>query len=111
MIKKIHQHKKYLALGLITAFIFGVGVLSPNISYAIGGFSLSAMVTGIFKIIAYIFNFIAGMFFATSAWLVKYTLVDLNMSVADPSINAVADVGWRVARDIANLGFVLVTVI
>ncbi|RJQ30118.1 hypothetical protein C4565_00935 [Candidatus Parcubacteria bacterium] len=107
----LKQHRKHIILGIVLGFVFAAGVLTPNVSHALFGISLSGVVTGVFKLIAYIFNFIAGIFFAIGAWLVKFTLVDLNMYVADPAANPIADIGWRVSRDIANLGFVLLTVI
>ncbi len=106
----LQKNKKHIYLGLLLGFVFAVGALTPNVSNAIFGFSLSGIVTGIFKLIAYVFNFIAGIFFAIAAAFVSFAL-DLNMTVADPQINVIADIGWRISRDIANLGFVLLTVI
>lgn len=108
--KLLQQHKKHITLGLIVGFIFAAGVFSPNITNAMFGITLSSIVTFIFKAIAYIFNFIAGIFFAIATSFVSFTL-SLNMDVADPSMNTIAYVGWKICRDIANLGFVLLTVV
>lgn len=106
----LQKNKKHIYLGLLLGFVFAIGALTPNVSNAIFGFSLSGIVTGVFKLIAYVFNFVAGIFFAIAAAFVSFAL-DLNMTVADPKINTIADIGWRISRDIANLGFVLLTVI
>ena len=106
----LQKNKKHIYLGLLLGFVFAVGALTPNVSNAIFGFSLSGIVTGVFKLIAYVFNFVAGIFFAFAAMLVSFAL-QLNETVANPGVNTIADIGWRISRDIANLGFVLLTVI
>jgi len=106
----LQKNKKHIILGLILGFVFAAGMFTPSASHAMFGISLSGIVTGIFKLIAYVFNFIAGIFFAVAAAFVSFAL-QLNMDVADPTLNTIADIGWRISRDIANLGFVLLTVI
>jgi|GEM_PF-1928975 len=106
----LQQNKKNIYLGLVLGFVFAVGALTPNVSNAMLGISFSGIVTSIFKIIFYIFNFIGGIFFALAAGLVSFAL-QINMTVANPVENTAADIGWRISRDIANLGFVLLTVI
>ncbi|MFA5870517.1 MAG: hypothetical protein WC842_01340 [Candidatus Paceibacterota bacterium] len=106
----LQQHKKQIILGLILGFVFAAGIFTPSVSNAMLGISMSSIITFVFKAAAYIFNFIFGIFFVIAAWLVSFTL-QLNETVADKNFNTIADVGWRICRDVANLGFVLLTVI
>jgi hypothetical protein len=106
----LQQRKKQIILGLVLGFVFAAGVFTPSVSNAMFGISMSSIITFVFKAAAYIFNFIFGIFFVIAAWLVNFTL-QLNETVADKNFNTIADVGWRICRDVANLGFVLLTVI
>jgi len=62
-----------------------------------------------FRIIAYIFNFLGGILFTLGGMLTNLML-DLNLNVLNDS-NSLVHVGWRIVRDIANLGFVLVIIV
>ena len=88
--------------------------LMPNVAHAAcfsigGGFNMTDCVGGLFRIIAFFFNFLGGILFVLGGLLVNLML-DLNLSVLDDS-NTLVHVGWRIVRDIANLGFVLVIII
>ncbi|MBI4034246.1 MAG: hypothetical protein HY378_01720 [Candidatus Brennerbacteria bacterium] len=63
----------------------------------------------ILRLIAFFFNFIGGVLFALAGMLVNLML-SLNLTVLDDS-NTLVHVGWRLVRDIANLGFVLVIIV
>ncbi|MFA6407556.1 MAG: hypothetical protein WCV80_02520 [Candidatus Paceibacterota bacterium] len=108
---KLHNKKTFFAITLLTLLIFGV---SPLFAHAGSGFmglpTISEAVTGGFKIIAYIFNFIGGLAFTFANYLVKFALYDLNFKIMDVQ-NSIVHVGWAIARDVANLGFVLTIVI
>lgn len=91
--------------------ILFIGLAMPSISYAgLFDFSLSTFVIGIFKMVAYIFNWLFGLLFMLGAWLVD-VMMKLNSTVLDPSKNTIVGVGWPIARDIANLGLVIVMII
>lgn len=111
--KNIWKYKKNIFLVLAVLFVFSTGFLFPHTAAA--GFldilSPSTLIVLLFKGIAYIVNFIGGLFFAFAAALVKFAFYDLNLKVTDLGVNKIVDVGWRICRDIANLGFVLTTVI
>jgi len=106
----LRRHKKQIILGFALGFVFAIGVLTPSVSNAMVGISMSSIISFIFKAVAYVFNFIFGIFFVIAAWLVSFTL-QLNETVADKNVNMIADIGWKISRDVANLGFVLLTVI
>lgn len=99
--------------GVLLTIALGLVVFSlPSVSHA--GFldvlSPSGLITGAFKIIAYIFNFIFGLLFMLAAWMVEI-MMKMNSTVLDPTKNTIVGVGWPIARDIANLGFVIVMII
>lgn len=88
-----------------------IGLAAPHFAHA--GFmdsALSDVVTWTVKFIAYIFNFIGSLLFGFAGSLVEFML-KLNLSVTDMAKNSLVDVGWRITRDIANLGFVLAMII
>lgn len=68
-----------------------------------------AVLAKFFYFFAYIFSFIGSLFFALGAFLTKVGL-SLNFELLAPN-NQLLFTGWRIVRDIANLGFVLVIII
>lgn len=104
---KFRNKKLLLALGIIAL----TGLIVPHFAHA--GFmdsALSDVVTWTVKFIAYIFNFIGSLLFGFAGSLVEFTL-KLNLSVTDMAKNSLVNVGWKITRDIANLGFVLAMII
>jgi len=108
LLKKINF--KPLSLTVIALFVFWIIV--PEITNA-GLFdvipSVSDLVAGLFRAITYIFNFI-GVTLFTLAGLLVNLMLGLNIGVLDQS-NSLVHIGWRIVRDIANLGFVLVIIV
>ncbi len=102
----------YLFLGLVLAG--GVALLAPHFAHA-GFFTDTTVNIGVtlFQVVAYIMNAFVGFFLMLAGMLVNLTM-QINLTVLDlgssgaPSIVAI---GWRVSRDIANLGFVLAMVV
>ena len=106
-ITKLFNNKPLLGLALL--LLTGL-FLVPEVTQA--GFAdglLTDFVTGASRLIFFIFNFIGGILFVLGGLLVNLML-DLNLTVLDDS-NTLVHVGWRIVRDIANLGFVLVIII
>jgi len=100
----------------LTALIFA-GLVIPHFAHA--GFmdqALSDVVSWSVKFFLYIGNFIGSILFSFAGSLVEFML-KLNLSViaTDPvtgkMINSLVDIGWRITRDIANLGFVLTMIV
>jgi len=60
----------------------------------------------IFQLIGVFFNFVFGMFLILAGWLVDVTTT-FNFKILDANTNNILKVGWLAARDIANLGFVI----
>ncbi|MFA6365020.1 MAG: hypothetical protein WCW78_01330 [Candidatus Paceibacterota bacterium] len=108
---KLPNKKTFFAVTLLALIVFGT---SPLFAHAGSGWmglpTVTDMVTGGFKLVAYIFNFIGGLAFTFANYLVKFALYDLNFKLMDAQ-NAIVHVGWGIARDVANLGFVLTIVI
>lgn len=60
----------------------------------------------IFQVVGVFFNFVFGMFLILAGWLVNVTTT-FNFRILDAGTNNILKVGWLAARDIANLGFVI----
>lgn len=84
--------------------------LVPEVSQAgIGDTLVADFFAFGFRITAFLLNFIGGVLFVLSGFLVNLML-GLNLTVLDDS-NALVHIGWRIVRDIANLGFVLFIIV
>lgn len=69
------------------------------------GFDLSGAVTFLFQFIGVIFNFVFGLFLILAGYLLNVATT-FNFNILSDS-NAILKTGWLAARDIANLGFVI----
>lgn len=70
--------------------------------------SPAGLISGAFRALANIFSFLIGIAYMIASYLVQFMLT-LNYDILS-SNNAVVDVGWRIVRDVANLGFVIVII-
>lgn len=90
------------------ASLFGILLLLPFNAHAI--FFLGPAVIGLVTYaILYILQYIGSLFFSIAGYFVGFFL-EFNYKILDTT-NSVVYVGWEIARDIANLGFVIVIVI
>jgi hypothetical protein len=69
------------------------------------GFDVTGVVTFIFQLVGVVFNFVFGLFLILSGYLVNVA-TEFNFNILSSS-NAILKTGWLAARDIANLGFVI----
>lgn len=69
------------------------------------GFDVTGVVTFVFQIIGVVFNFVFGLFLILAGYLVNVATT-FNFNILSDS-NAILKTGWLAARDIANLGFVI----
>ncbi len=74
----------------------------------VGGIALLPITIPVI-VITFLAGFIGSAFIQLMAYFVGYGLA-LNATILDPT-NAVIGIGWVAARDLANLGFVLVIII
>ncbi len=99
----------YFLLGV--ALAGSVVLFVPHFAHAsFASETVGAVFTTGFQFIAFIVNTILGFLFTLAAGLVQVAM-DINLSVTDLNINTIVQIGWTICRDIANLGFVLATVI
>src|SRR3989344_7921170 len=101
--------KKNRALGGAVVCAALVLFLIPREAGAIWGVDPSGIVAAILHGITYIIGVIGGLLIQLAGYLVDWML-RLNSQILDSS-NTLMYTGWRIARDFANLGFVLLTVI
>lgn len=73
------------------------------------GLSGFGLIAGIFHAVTTLISLIGGLLITLAGYLVTWML-GLNGQILDSS-NVLMYTGWRIARDFANLGFVLLTVI
>ncbi len=103
---KKHYLKILIAAALIILLSFGL-VKSAHA----GWFDLSgikdAALSFIISTVLYILSFIGGLLVTIAAFLVNWSL-NLNSHVLTSST---VETGWRVSRDLANLGFVLAIIV
>lgn len=78
--------------------------------HALGFFSISSIVTGVIQLVAYVLNYLIGLLLMLATFFAT-TMLNLNLEILDTSKNQFIAVGWKICRDIANLGFVLALVI
>ncbi len=98
--------KKILIPAALLALVFFV---VPHLAYAIWPFpSLGEIVSGVLRLLAYVLNFIFGTLFMLGAMLAK-AILDLNFNILTTQ-NGLVQVGWKISRDLANLGFVLLII-
>lgn len=102
------KHKKE-KFGLITAILLSA-LLIPKMAKAafFEGLGLSVVET-LVRGFLFIFQYIAGMLVTLGGGLVDFTL-DININQLG-SQTEIISIGWQVARDVANLGFVLAIII
>ncbi len=72
-------------------------------------FSPTMILTSVLRGIAYILSFIFGILFMIANFFVGIAM-NFNSQILSSS-NALVVVGWKISRDIANLGFVLLIII
>lgn len=96
-----------------TLLLFGIFLALPFPAHAISWLGLgdiAASAAGqLLGAFSYIVGFVGGLFLNFFAWLVGI-MIDMNKQVFDEQ-NTILHEGWRVTRDLANLGFVLVIII
>lgn len=63
----------------------------------------------IFQIVGTVFNFVFGIFLILAGQLVDVA-TSFNFKILDADTNTILRVGWLAARDIANLGFVILAI-
>ncbi|MEK7465567.1 MAG: hypothetical protein AAB631_02205 [Patescibacteria group bacterium] len=98
--------KKYLIVAGLALMV----LITPSVTHAVWPFgSVTDIVIGAFKILAYILNFIFSVLFQLAAFLVD-VMLNINQGVLGKG-NTIVTVGWPIVRDIANLGFVIVIII
>jgi hypothetical protein len=68
----------------------------------------SDIIVTIFQWIGVLFNFVFGLFLILAGWLVNVATT-YNFQILDSS-NRILEVGWLTARDIANLGFLILAI-
>lgn len=83
----------------------------PEPAGAIFGIDLSpaGLITFAFRAVAAILSFLIGIAYMIASYFVNFML-QMNYDVLSTN-NGVVDVGWRIVRDVANLGFVLVIIV
>ena len=104
----MYKSHKHLYLFGIALLIGSVVFMFPGVSQA-QGFIAEGIIGGatlVFKLFAYLLNTFFSFLFMLSGLLVTKAL-ELNLSVANTGVNSVVLLGWKICRDIANLGFVL----
>ncbi len=109
---KIKKFLKLTAIGLL--IILPVSFLFPQTTHAaffglLPDLSPGGIAAAVFRVIAFIFNFIFGLFFILGGILVN-AMMQLNANILNQE-NALVGIGWTLSRDIANLGFVLMMII
>lgn len=109
--QKLKRVLKILAPALLLAVPL---FLAPQTTHALsllGGldFSPAGIATGIFRVIAYVFNFLFGLLYLLGSYLVQVAL-QVNDQILNGQ-NQIVTIGWTILRDVANLGFVLVMII
>ncbi len=105
----VKLRKKQLKLFVFVALILVLFLIPAGPAYAILGINTAEVVAIVFRVLAYIFNFIGGVFLVIAGFLADLML-KLNIKILDDT-NTLVHVGWRIVRDLANLGFVLVIII
>ncbi len=102
--------KKFVPVFLLVFLV--LFVITPFPAHAFLGSLAVDIVTTIAGAIGSFFQFIFGNLFMLAASLAKAVLeLNINILNTDPAFPSVITIGWTVARDIANLGFVLLTII
>jgi len=106
---KIPLNKRALLLLVFAGVLF----FAPNFAYAQFGFlSPINLVITIFNAIGAVLQFVFGNIFLLAGALTDLVL-DLNINILNVPEGGVSiiTIGWTITRDMANLGFVLLTII
>jgi len=104
--------KHFKKIGVAFSVVFLILLLLPQEANAcigvLGAPTFTECLISLFQIVLNFFNFVFGLFFSLGVWLVDL-MMNFNLNIMNN--NHLVDAGWSIARDIANLGFVLVIVI
>ncbi|HXF44225.1 MAG TPA: hypothetical protein VNK70_02050 [Candidatus Paceibacterota bacterium] len=84
------------------------GSLARSVVNSLIDFTATA-VGKLFYVAAWIFSFIGGLFFALGAFFTRIGL-EMNFRLMSPE-NTLLTIGWKIVRDMANLGFVLMIIV
>ncbi len=111
-IVKLKKTLKIIAVGAL--IVLPVLFLFPQTTHAavfglLPDLSPGGITTAVFRVLAFILNFIFGLLFILGGALVNM-MMHLNANILNQE-NALVGVGWTISRDVANLGFVLVMII
>ncbi|MGC9611177.1 MAG: hypothetical protein ABSE68_03115 [Minisyncoccia bacterium] len=102
----LNRNKKIAMVGLV---LFAVLLVFPTQTNA-GIFPSAIDIMGtVFSGVSYLFSWIFGLFFMLAGALTNF-MMELNRNILSTD-NALVSVGWSIARDVANLGFVLIMII
>ncbi len=101
------KKKMMLFAGILAVLFFVV----PHFAHAAiwDIFSPTMILTSVLRGIAYVFSFIFGVLFMIANFFVGIAM-NFNSQILSTS-NALVMVGWKISRDVANLGFVLLIII
>lgn len=98
-------------LVLTFCLVLLVGFALPHFAHAsIFTMGVSELFGSIMDVTTYALNYFNKIAFILAGSLVEFML-HLNLSVGDTGANPIVGVGWAIARDIANLGFVLAMIV
>ncbi len=105
--KKITRKKLVLCIGILALFV----LVAPQLAHAAiwDIFSPTMILTSVLRGIAYIISFVFGVLFMIANFFVGIAM-NFNDQILSTS-NSLVVVGWRISRDIANLGFVLLIIV
>ncbi len=102
------NNKKILGVALFVLLLLFIP-LSTYAQTTWVGKGIADSLTWIIRAIGFIFSFIAGVFLTLAGSLV-YLMLDVNLHNLSEG-NKLISLGWGIARDLANLGFVLAIII
>lgn len=105
----IPKNKKNLFI-LLAVLVVAVFILLPHSAKADPGlidFIAGKAIGFTVSIVNYIIAFIGGLLFTLAGWFVDWALYTNRIVAQTP----VVKVGWGIARDLANLGFVIVILV
>ncbi len=105
--KTMTRKKIVLCAGVIALLAFTMPYFAHAAIWDI--FSPTMILTSILRGIAYILSFIFGILFMIANFFVGIAM-NFNDQILSTS-NALVMVGWKISRDIANLGFVLLIIV
>ncbi len=119
-LKNLFQTKKPILLGLILFFVF-LGISVPFHQATAGIFDIGKIAEGTLKLLANVIigitwqilagigHLLLGIASVILTWVTRPGFIGL--SYTNPSNNFILDIGWKLTRDLANIGFVVVLII